>query len=222
MNEVEWLACTDPEQMLAFVGGKASDQVRRLFACACCRRVWHLLADERSRQAVEVAERFARGHATLEELAAVRHQADQAQADARHAEWSAEADANFCCTADYCAVRARQCAACAARAAAFIAVAEPDGGWKHFYWGELHPRKRCEGSHTWAAWAVKEAKRSAVYAARQIEKPGLHDLADSAGIAAGATEAAEQAKLLRSLVGNPCWISHADPRCDCSAFTPGA
>jgi hypothetical protein len=56
-------------------------------------------------------------------LAAARDQASMAQADARRAEWSAEAEANFCYTADYCAVSARLSAACAAREALSVAVA---------------------------------------------------------------------------------------------------
>jgi hypothetical protein len=72
VNEEGWFASTKPEPMLAFLQGRASVSKLRLFACACCRRVWPLLTDARSRAAVEVAERYADGLADARELAAVR------------------------------------------------------------------------------------------------------------------------------------------------------
>jgi hypothetical protein len=47
--------------MLDFLldSGQASDRKLRLFMAACCRRVWRLLLDPRSREGVEVAEQYA-------------------------------------------------------------------------------------------------------------------------------------------------------------------
>jgi hypothetical protein len=77
MTEAEWLACDDSGPMLNFLRGKASERKLRLFACACARRAWHLLPDERSRRAVEVAERLADGLAGPEAVRAARAAADE-------------------------------------------------------------------------------------------------------------------------------------------------
>jgi hypothetical protein len=68
VTEREWLEGTDPQKMLQFLHGKASDRKLRLFACACCRRIWHLFLWEDSFKSIDVAERFADGEATAAEL----------------------------------------------------------------------------------------------------------------------------------------------------------
>ena len=86
---------------------RAVDDVRkvRLFAVACARQVQHLMQDQRSLKALDVAERFANGEATEKELrvawaaawAAARAAAGDAAGDAawaaRAAAWDATGDA---------------------------------------------------------------------------------------------------------------------------------
>src|SRR5262249_23660899 len=69
-TEAEWLACTDPEPMLEFLQARVDDRKLRLFVCVCGRRVWKLLDNQASERAVEVAEQFADGGATVDELGA--------------------------------------------------------------------------------------------------------------------------------------------------------
>ena len=61
MTEEEWLACNDLRSMQRFLRGKGRGRKFRLFACACVRLIWVHLSDQRSRAAVEAAERFADG-----------------------------------------------------------------------------------------------------------------------------------------------------------------
>jgi len=70
------------------------DREIRLFAVWCARQVEHLMTDERSKNALNVAERHANGEATDEELAAARAAArDAAGAAAWDAAWDAARDA---------------------------------------------------------------------------------------------------------------------------------
>ena len=65
MTEQEWLAGTDPTPMLDFLRGKASDRKLRYFAVGCCCRIMRLLTDQRSVNAVLVADRYLDGAASV-------------------------------------------------------------------------------------------------------------------------------------------------------------
>jgi hypothetical protein len=67
MTEQQWLASSDPDEMLGFLGARVSERKRRLFACACARRVWEFLSRE-GQKAVRVAEKYADGLIGAEEL----------------------------------------------------------------------------------------------------------------------------------------------------------
>src|SRR5262245_24147657 len=56
MTSEEWLACTDPVSMLLAIRDIVSDRKMRLFAIACCRRIWDRITDPSCRAAVEFAE----------------------------------------------------------------------------------------------------------------------------------------------------------------------
>jgi len=84
----------------------------RLYAVWCARQVEHLMTDQRSKDALDVAERHANGTATDAELAAARA---AAWAAARNAAWAAAWAA------------ARAAAWAAARAAAWAAAGDAAG-----------------------------------------------------------------------------------------------
>jgi hypothetical protein len=101
MTEAQWLACADVYPMVDHLGKAASDRKLRLFAIACCRRVWHLLGDQRSREIVAVAERYADGDANDEELAAAGEAASNVDNGTLDAEYyAAEAASSLCWRVD--------------------------------------------------------------------------------------------------------------------------
>ncbi len=77
MNEKAWLSATRPRVLLEFLGDRVSDRKGRLLAVACVRRHWSVLTDPRSRRAVEVAEEYAEGLCSEEELSEAHAAASQ-------------------------------------------------------------------------------------------------------------------------------------------------
>jgi len=97
-SQPDWLVWVATRQ------GVLPEKDLRLFACWCVRQVWHLLTDDRSKNAVIVAEKYAVGEATEADFAAVlaAQAAErwgvalaQALAAERGVEWAAA------CAADY-------------------------------------------------------------------------------------------------------------------------
>lgn len=80
MTEQEWFATAYTSELWCSEPLAAcSLRKMRLWACACCRLIWHLIPTERGRRAVEVAERVADGRATEEERAAAQAEAERAR-----------------------------------------------------------------------------------------------------------------------------------------------
>jgi hypothetical protein len=76
MTNQEWRRCKDPVKMIQGLKGIASDRKSILYLCGGCRFIWDLLYDDRSKAAVEVAERYADGIVTPEELFQARYEAE--------------------------------------------------------------------------------------------------------------------------------------------------
>jgi hypothetical protein len=83
MTEAEWLGCEDPRKMLEFLRGTVSERKLRLFACACFRRLWHLLEVDAARWLVELSEAYADGEVSAAELQAANDPAASADFDDR-------------------------------------------------------------------------------------------------------------------------------------------
>ncbi|CFT46307.1 hypothetical protein [Burkholderia pseudomallei] len=115
-----------------------ADRDLRLFAVWCARQVEHLMQDQRSKDALNVAERFANGEATDEERDA-----------ARDAAWDAAWDAARAAARDAARATAWAAAWAAARATAWAAAWAAAGGAA---WAAA---RAAAGATAWAAaWAA--------------------------------------------------------------------
>jgi hypothetical protein len=86
MTESEWNECADPQKMLEFLRGKASDRKCRLFLVSCARAAWSSIADEECRKGIETAERYADGLVTETQLRQIDSVIFQGFSD-RHSDW---------------------------------------------------------------------------------------------------------------------------------------
>jgi len=113
IKDALWACRTVPEHDLEW----------RLFAVWCARQVQHLMTNQRSHDAINVAERFALGAATKNELDAARDAAWSAVRDAaRDVAWSAAWSAALAAAWDVAWDAARGAAWSAAWSAAFDAA----------------------------------------------------------------------------------------------------
>ena len=123
---------------------KETDERWRMAACATIRRIkvrgeettWDLATDQRSRNTVEVAERFSRGEATSGELAAAAVDAAAAYAYAAYASYNASAWAVWAAVAYASAAASYNASAWAVWAAVYAASA---------------------AASAWAVWAAASA-----------------------------------------------------------------
>jgi hypothetical protein len=186
MTRNEWLACTDPDQLLDDLAGNVSERKLRLFACACCRRIEPLLP-EGSRQTVEVAEKYADGLVDESVLEAYRVQARAvtwAAIEAVQGAWAgqlAQASANWVVV----------WASCAAEEAAERHLAPVKPEWAPYE--TVPPVSPALRAARAAAWAWTVAREQGIWPrnARADEDEFAYP-----------TEEARQCEMLRDLLGN--------------------
>ena len=142
LDDCLWALRTVPEH----------DSLWRKYAVWCARQVEHLITDERSTLALDVAWRHSNGKATDEDLALAWA---AARAAARDAAWDATRDAAW--DAAWAAARA------AARDAAWYAA-----------WSAADAARDAERDAAWAA-----ARDAAVAAARDVQESKLRDILNS-------------------------------------------
>jgi hypothetical protein len=162
-----------------------------MIACRCVRetpvadgrKVWDLLTYDCSREAVEIAERYADGDATDEQLADAAWAARATARAATHAAWNAQ-DATMWAAAD------------AARAAAWAAWTATESGDLDTACGAaLYAADAAHAAASAATRAVTDWARTVAWTARAARDPAARAARDAA--------MAAQADLIRAIAGNP-------------------
>ena len=194
LTEEEWNASNDSYPMLRPCRRIIRYHPRKghLFAVACCLRIWHLFADERSREAVAILDRYIEGLATEAQLRAAEKAAQAAHTDAfqvkgkvgASAEWAAQ----FAASSDGWQA--------ASRASNFAYVAAGDGlqpGPEHTAQAHLLrcifgplPFRSVEIEPSWLIWndgTIQKIART-IYEERAFDHlPVLADALEDAGCA---------------------------------------
>ena len=120
IDDILWVVCRNDFM---------TDRELRLYAVWCARKVQHLMIDERSINALNVAEKFANGDASQEDLVAARGAAQEASwGAAQEAAWCAAWCAACCAPWGEARGAAREAAREAARGAAREAAREAARG----------------------------------------------------------------------------------------------
>lgn len=159
MTEREWQRCADPAPMLEFARPFVNEAQVRLFACGCCRRVWHMIPDEHCRHAVAIAELFAYHHASFDSLVSAHRTALTVRSGNRYPCFERHRGPSFASNPAYAGIEPwppiSAAAATARTAAAFFTV-------------------HCEGEHftkTWRAEEARERSQQAVLLRRFLDYP---------------------------------------------------
>lgn len=181
-HEEQWLKSTELRSMIKFIKNRDKKKLNkklnkkrivkrklRLFACACCRNIWHLLTDARSRNAVETMEQYLDGQVSTKDVGL-------------NGAWDVYRDVY---NGDY------SYATCYAAAAAASAASYDVTGPAAVY-------TTAEAASSATGYSASSAKASATFDAATFET-------------AYAATKAEQAKLLRIIVGNPFRKIRYDP-----------